>query len=82
MKDTTVFKSSMAVLVTIGLLGVILALMYLDPPAGARDALNIALGALVMLVKEVFSYYFGSSEGSARKTALLQGATSDQPLEP
>lgn len=82
MKDTRGFKAWMALLVTVGLIAVIVALLYVEPKSGGKDALLIALGALVALVKDVYGYYFGSSEGSTRKTELLQGAVSDQPLQP
>lgn len=82
MKDTKGFKAYMALLVTIGLIAVIMALLYVEPKNGGKDALLIALGALVALVKDVYGYYFGSSEGSTRKTELLEGIRNDQPLQP
>jgi hypothetical protein len=74
MRDTKGFKAYMGLLVTLGLLAVVIALLYVEPKTGAKDALLITLGALVSLVKDVYGYYFGSSEGSSRKTEIMEAA--------
>lgn len=73
MKDTKGFKAYMALLVTAGMLAVIFSLMQMEVPSSAKDVLLVVLGALVAIVKDVFGYYFGSSEGSQRKTEIMQG---------
>src|SRR5215472_14280320 len=36
-----------------------------------KDAFNLLIGAVIANVTTVIGYYFGSSSGSAQKTALL-----------
>ncbi len=79
MKDTKGFKCYMALLVTVGLLGVVFALMSVELKDASKDVLLVVLGALVAIVKDVFGYYFGSSEGSQRKTELLKGEENANP---
>lgn len=47
------------------------ALMYVEPKSGAKDALLILIGGLSAAFGGVVSYFFGSSSGSADKTAML-----------
>ena len=47
-------------------------LLFFQPfPEASKDVLLIVVGALIAIVKDVYGYYFGSSESSARKTELL-----------
>lgn len=78
MRDTKGFKCYMAALVTVGLLGIIILLVNVDIKETSKDVLLVVLGALVAIVKDVFGYYFGSSEGSQRKTELMKGAADGQ----
>lgn len=77
MRDVQLFKSWIALLVTVGLLGVLFSLLSVAPKGEAKDALLIVLGALIAITKDVFGYYFGSSEGSQRKTELLSGVKNE-----
>lgn len=77
-KDTTGFKSYMALLVTCGFLMVMAALLYIAPPDGARDALMFTLGVVASIVKDVFGFYFGSSEGSRKKTDIIEAQNANQ----
>lgn len=74
MTSTKGFKAYMALFITIGFMAVVIALLYLEPKPGAKDALLITLGALVSMVKDVYGYYFGSSEGSTRKTEIMEAS--------
>ena len=65
------FKGWLAALVTIGFLGCIFTLFAQPMSEPSKDVLLVLIGALVGIVKDVYGYYFGSSEGSARKTELL-----------
>lgn len=62
----------LAAVVFIGFFGILGALMFIkEIPEAALSPLNIMLGALSTLLVQIGAYYFGSSKGSADKTALL-----------
>jgi len=42
-----------------------------NPPEGVKAAFNLLIGAVIANATTVIGYYFGSSSGSAQKTALL-----------
>jgi hypothetical protein len=44
-----------------------------------KDLVVYILGVLSAVVTQIFSYYFGSSQGSARKTEQLQQVLDKQP---
>lgn len=67
-------KPWLAVLAMITFMVCLYLLFFKTIPAGSKDVLLIVAGALIVLVKDVYGYYFGSSEGSARKTELLSTA--------
>lgn len=64
-------KGWLAVLAIIGFMACILILFQTPIPEASKDVLLVLIGALVGVVKDVFGFYFGSSEGSARKTELM-----------
>ncbi len=47
------------------------AMIRFEVPAGSKDAVMMAAGVLLALATSVVNYFFGSSKGSADKTALL-----------
>ena len=55
----------------LGFFGICGALAFVDIPTTNATALNMMLGALATGVASIWSYYFGSSSGSARKTEIL-----------
>lgn len=69
--DNNKLKAWLSILVTLAFIGATFALMSLPLPVPAKDILLILIGALVSRVGDVYAYYFGSSEGSARKTEFL-----------
>jgi len=77
MKD---IKPWLGIITFIGFIVCIGLLFYVPPPSATRDIILVVIGTMVTLVKEVYGFYFGSSEGSARKTELMSGA--DLPLAP
>jgi len=73
--NTEIIKGILSLLVVIGV-GVCLWLLFCYPlPQGSRDIILIVIGALVATFKDIYGYYFGSSEGSTRKTEILTGGT-------
>jgi hypothetical protein len=62
---------SLAVFVTIGFFGILMLMFKYQPPAAAHDALMLMLGSLATAWISVVTYYFGSSDGSARKTEIM-----------
>lgn len=70
-RDTTL--PILAMSVTGGFFGVLMFMMVQEVPSASKDVLNIMLGSLGTAWIQVMSYYFGSSQGSSKKDALLAG---------
>lgn len=79
MKDTKAFKAYLALLLTVAVVGVLFLLCYVPMPPLSKDAILLILGALLARLGDVLSYYYGTSEGSQRKTELLMPS---QPVPP
>lgn len=80
MRDTKGFKCYMALLVTIAVIGALFVLIYVPMPPPSKDAVLLILGYLCARLGDIYSYYFGSSEGSQRKTELM-GVTNANPTD-
>lgn len=61
----------LAMVVTIGFFGILLAMMYGSTNTAANQPLLVMLGSLGTAWVTIVAYYFGSSSGSDRKTELL-----------
>ena len=73
MTDLEKSKYFMAAIVTVFTVGILYILLFVEMPQGSKDVLNVGLGVMLGIVKETYSYIFGSSEGSTTKTAILEG---------
>jgi hypothetical protein len=67
----------MALLITVAVISVLLILCYNPVPVTSNDAVMLVLGGLLARMGDIYSYYFGSSEGSQRKTELLKETRDD-----
>ena len=76
-KDYT--PTILAYAITLGFFGLLWFMLKHDVPPANKDILNIMLGSLGSAWIGVVTYYFGSSAGSDKKTALLAQA---QPIVP
>jgi uncharacterized membrane protein YqiK len=65
-----------AILVTVGFVGVLGLFIFRAVPEGNSQALSITLGAFTGAFMTVVNYFFGSSKGSAEKTEAMITATS------
>lgn len=63
----------LAISVTLGFFGVLGFMLVREVPISSKDVLNIMLGSLGTAWIQVMAFYFGSSQGSARKDAVIAG---------
>jgi len=84
--DKVTVGAALATMALIGLLGVIVALFFVEVKTANKDFLNIAIMTLVSCVSTGFGYFLGSSLGSAKKDELLLNSKPkvepDKPKEP
>lgn len=71
-KDNT--PKILAYFITLGFFSILAFMLFNEVPVGSKDVLNILLGSLGTAWIAIVSYYFGSSNGSARTTELLSKA--------
>lgn len=71
----TYLKPALAVIAMFAFMICLYLLFFCKIPEGSKDVILIVVGAFIALVKDVYGYYFGSSEGSARKTEILNQET-------
>lgn len=64
-------RISAAITVSVVLLYVVHALIYVDIPDGNKEALYIVLGTVGTSFVQIVSYYFGSSSGSKQKSDMI-----------
>ena len=61
-------KISLSIVITIGFFAV---MFYLITTGKYEQAVNLLIGALIAGFTTIINYHYGSSKGSADKTALL-----------
>ncbi len=61
----------MAFLITIGFFSILFYMAFRSVPDPSKDILNIMVGSLGAAFISIISYFFGSSQGSERKTEIL-----------
>jgi hypothetical protein len=72
MTDLEKSKYFMAGVITVLTVGILYLLVFVDIPQSSKDVLNVGLGVLIGIVKEVFSFIFGNSEDSIVKTRIIR----------
>lgn len=65
------FQYGLAAIIVGGFFVVLAGLILMAVPTENKDALNIALGALVAGFSAVLGYFFGSSKGSSEKNEII-----------
>jgi predicted MFS family arabinose efflux permease len=70
-----------SILTIVGILSLAGALFFAQVPDESREYFIIILTLLVAKVSTVFDYHFGSSQGSATKTDIIQNLTSITPMK-
>lgn len=71
-------RTALAILSLIIVALLIAGLFFVPIPDSAKDLINIALGFIAGYCGNVFNYYFGSSDGSTRKTDMLNQRATEQ----
>jgi drug/metabolite transporter (DMT)-like permease len=66
-----VYMYLLGAVIILALVTVCSLLIFHAVPPESKDALNIALGALVVMASSVVNYFYGSSKGSADKTEFI-----------
>lgn len=72
----------LAVLVILIGAGIALALIFINIPDRNESILNIGLGLILGWGGMALGWYFGSSEGSDRKTELMHRGPTGEPGDP
>jgi len=68
MKLKEKFMYALAALVTLVFLALVIIVFWVTVPEPNRDLANFLLGQFAAIVTMVYTYFFGSSKGSADKT--------------
>lgn len=71
-------QAALAFIVSFGFFAVLYFLLIMKEGGAMRDALLIMVGALGAAFGAIVNYYFGSSSGSAQKTALMVNSNGSQ----
>jgi hypothetical protein len=61
----------LALILTVGFFGTLATMLSIEVPEGQSDVIYLLIGSLVTGFGTVMNYFFGSSKGSADKTAAI-----------
>jgi drug/metabolite transporter (DMT)-like permease len=78
-KAKEIYQYILASIIVLAVMAFAVALIFVPIPEQNRDMLNIALGAFLGAFITVVGYNFGSSKGSADKTALMDKSREGAP---
>lgn len=67
-------RTILAIMAMVAFISVIVLVIFHTIPTESRDILNMLIGALIMLVKDAFSYDFGSTTSSVNKDETIKAA--------
>lgn len=65
----------LAAVIVVSAIGFLMVLATRETPVANKDAILLALGALLTAFGTVINYFFGSSKGSADKTDAMTAKT-------
>ena len=73
--NKTIIRAVIAGGIILSFLSIVVLLYFVVIPDANKDYATTLLGALIVLTKEVVQWYFGSSQGSEDKTAIINKNT-------
>ncbi len=62
----------LSISLTVFIVGIVCALFYTEPPAGAREVLFMLLGVVIKEWSNSMHYWYGTTRSSSDKTKLLK----------
>ena len=69
-------------IITVGFFGTVFIALFVPTPAALRDVLLVLIGALVASFKDVTSYFFNTTAGSAAKDATIRALVTPVDADP
>jgi hypothetical protein len=73
--NTATTRAIVAIMSVIGIISIAGGMFYYTIPVGSKDFFLIVLTFLVAKIGTVYDFFFGSSQGSADKTGIIQNLT-------
>lgn len=70
MKDWYWLKPLLALMIVSAFILMLNTLMFKPVPADNNDVIMVLLGAMVGIVRDIYSYFFGASENKERKNEI------------
>jgi len=67
MKDWYWLKPLLALMIVVAFISMLNQLMFKPVPSENNDVIMVLLGALIGIVRDIYSYFFGASENKERK---------------